>query len=255
MPREWAPYYRTMESERDYYSILHVQPDAPLEIIRSSYRTLMQRLKRHPDLGGDQATAVLINGAYATLTDPVKRAEYDRQLVAQRAGTRTGARGHAERPQRDKPRSDSPCYETSARDRCLFCKSRYSRRLQPDTVCSKCESPLYPAAKHRLEESDRRAAKRISKYHSIAFYTRWPQAKCYSGQSRDISLNGLQFATHCALEREQILKIACDTCSAVARVVTCRQDQNSFTPLWVVRVEFITLRFEHSRGTFVSARV
>ena len=43
-----------MENRRNYYRILHVQPDAPTEIIKSSYRTLMQKLRMHPDLGGDQ---------------------------------------------------------------------------------------------------------------------------------------------------------------------------------------------------------
>ena len=66
----------------DFYRILHVSPDAPEEIIRSSYRTLMQRLKQHPDLGGDHENATLINEAYATLTDPKTRAIYDKQRVS-----------------------------------------------------------------------------------------------------------------------------------------------------------------------------
>ena len=55
----------------DYYRILHVQPDAPREIIRTSYLTLMQRLKMHPDLGGDHWNAALINWRPLTLTDTV----------------------------------------------------------------------------------------------------------------------------------------------------------------------------------------
>ena len=52
---------------RNYYDVLHVVRGAPTEIIRSSYRTLMQKLKCHPDLGGDVATAAIINEAYAVL--------------------------------------------------------------------------------------------------------------------------------------------------------------------------------------------
>jgi len=44
-----------MNKNRSYYDLLHVQPDAPVEIIRASYRTLMLKLKRHPDMGGDWA--------------------------------------------------------------------------------------------------------------------------------------------------------------------------------------------------------
>src|SRR5690606_3216066 len=59
-------------NRRNYYRVLHVQPDAPTEIIRMSYLTLMRRLKMHPDLGGDHRKAALINEAFATLVDPVR---------------------------------------------------------------------------------------------------------------------------------------------------------------------------------------
>src|SRR5262245_55557784 len=69
-----------MENRRNYYRILHVQPDAPRELIRTSYLTLMQPLKMHPDLGGDHWNAALINEAFATLMDPVRRTSYDETL-------------------------------------------------------------------------------------------------------------------------------------------------------------------------------
>ena len=61
----------------NYYALLHVHPDAPVEIIRASFRTLMQVLKQHPDLGGDKERAQLINEAYSVLSDPDRRARYD----------------------------------------------------------------------------------------------------------------------------------------------------------------------------------
>ena len=70
----------TQTDSRDYYEILHVSRDAPLQIIRGSYRMLMQQLRHHPDLGGDAAKAALINEAYAVLTNPERRAEYDARL-------------------------------------------------------------------------------------------------------------------------------------------------------------------------------
>ena len=68
-----------MENRRNYYRILQVQCDAPLEIIRASYHTIMRELKQHPDFGGDQWNACVINEAYEMLSDSVKRAEYDRE--------------------------------------------------------------------------------------------------------------------------------------------------------------------------------
>jgi DnaJ-class molecular chaperone len=70
-----------MENRRNYYRVLHVQPDAPAAVIKSTYRTLMQKLKMHPDLGGDTWNAALVNEAYAVLHDPLKREQYDRQIL------------------------------------------------------------------------------------------------------------------------------------------------------------------------------
>ena len=68
-----------MKNRRNYYRILKVQPDAPVEIIRASYRTLMRELKLHPDLGGSTYDASLLNEAYETLSNSARRAAYDEQ--------------------------------------------------------------------------------------------------------------------------------------------------------------------------------
>jgi DnaJ-class molecular chaperone len=73
-----------MSNKRNLYRVLHVQPDAPVEIIRSSFRTLMQTLKSHPDLGGDPVKARLIIHAYEVLTNPQTRMEYDKKLINDR---------------------------------------------------------------------------------------------------------------------------------------------------------------------------
>ena len=67
-------------NKRNYYRILYVQPDAPMEVVQASYRTIMQKLKAHPDLGGDHWNASVINEAFETLSDPDKRRDYDKLL-------------------------------------------------------------------------------------------------------------------------------------------------------------------------------
>ncbi|MDH3769237.1 MAG: DnaJ domain-containing protein, partial [Gammaproteobacteria bacterium] len=59
-----------------------VQPDAPTDVIQGAYRTLMQKLQMHPDLGGDDRNAALINAAWHVLRDPERRTEYDCQLLS-----------------------------------------------------------------------------------------------------------------------------------------------------------------------------
>ena len=167
-----------MHNRRNYYRILQVQPGAPVEIIRASYRTLMQRLKAHPDLGGDHGNAALINEAYAVLTDPAKRAEYDREFQARVEDTRTAA-GQA---------SAESVAESSGH--CLFCgaQHRSSPTAKVNAVCATCGSPLHRATLKRLTAAGRRAIERLPRRHSLTLYTSWPQPQGIAGESRDVSL-------------------------------------------------------------------
>ena len=73
-------------NHRNYYRLLHVQQDAPPEVLRASYRTLMQTLKNHPDLGGDEWKATLINEAHAVLSVAAAREQYDRERMGFQRG-------------------------------------------------------------------------------------------------------------------------------------------------------------------------
>jgi molecular chaperone DnaJ len=76
----------------DYYEILGVARDASEDEIKRAYRRLAR--KHHPDVSHDKSDAELrfkeINEAYEVLSDPSKRAQYDRFGVA---GNGAGAPG------------------------------------------------------------------------------------------------------------------------------------------------------------------
>lgn len=59
----------------DYYKVLGVDRNATEADIKKAYRKLAS--KHHPDKGGDNAKFQEIQAAYAVLSDPAKRAEYD----------------------------------------------------------------------------------------------------------------------------------------------------------------------------------
>ena len=60
---------------KDYYNILGINRTADADEIKRAYRKLASL--HHPDKGGDTARFQEIQEAYATLSDPAKRQQYD----------------------------------------------------------------------------------------------------------------------------------------------------------------------------------
>ena len=239
------------DDDRDYYEVLHVSRNAPLEIIRSSYRMLMQRLKHHPDLGGDPAVAARINEAYAVLRDAEQRAAYDVRLdlLAQIA---RGAPGEFADNSTAGPHNATPDPYLE----CVFCETPHDHGNtgQLDIGCHTCGSPLATAKEHRMESMDKRAIERFGKKEKITFYTHWPQRRGFKGRTEDISLNGLRFSTRRDLKAGQRIKIVSDLIEAVAQVTHSVHERRGWTTHCVAGVSFITLRFVRSIGGFVSDR-
>ena len=99
--------------DRNHYQVLGVRPSAPTSEIRRAYRALAYRL--HPDrqAGSTPAEQRLaerrmreVNAAWTTLSDPIKRSDYDRALA--RPASATGASGPPGAGAAAPPRSASP---------------------------------------------------------------------------------------------------------------------------------------------------
>jgi hypothetical protein len=252
-----------MSNRRNYYRILHVQPDAPVPVIRSSYRAVLQKLKRHPDLGGDHSEAALINQAYAVLTNPAKRAAYDRELMQFHSkSTLGGERFHKQGSQAPAGTADQPepsrdeVNEAGINAYCVFCKLPHDAqsRHQHDATCACCASPLSLAAPMALEKSCRRAVKRVAKDAQVHFYTDWPQ-RHRPGRLQDISPNGMSFMTSEYVAEAQIIKLASGLVHAVAEVMSCQRTAEHGNKAYSVGVHFLTLRFQQNTGTFVYEQV
>jgi molecular chaperone DnaJ len=81
----------------DYYQVLQIQPNASAAEIKKAYRQLA--LKFHPDKNNSQLAAtqfVLINEAYAVLSNPAARRKYDAAHVTGQSTSRKIATTPAE---------------------------------------------------------------------------------------------------------------------------------------------------------------
>ena len=104
-----------MPETEDLYEILQVHPTAHPDVIQAAYRRLA--LLYHPDKNPSQEAAGMmkrLNLAYETLSDPNRRAAYDRTRGAQqRQRAETGSRA----THRERPRTSSTTNEPTSQSR------------------------------------------------------------------------------------------------------------------------------------------
>lgn len=240
-----------MINRRNYYRILHVQSDAPDDVIRASYRVQMQKLKLHPDLGGNDWNATVLNEAYAALSSKQKRASYDQHLqnsLPPDADNRQAFKNHPEP-------GIAPILHIARDLQCLFCGAEITDITQQynSNECTACNSPLKSSTSHlhHIDTSDR-ALDRHSKNAPVKYFTKAKNPAQF-GVLRDLSPLGLQFQLSEPLENDQIIKLVCDDLTAIAKVRNCREGLDD--GLYIVGVEFITSRFTDRLGTFFSEAV
>lgn len=230
----------------DYYQLLHVQEDAPPAMIKAAYRTLMQKLKMHPDLGGDVSQAALINEAYATLSNPAKRAEYDRtRPKASATPEAANDESTQAKAQQAPPRPQQRQYKASPKPQCLFCKTEILGVVSDDTDCRACGSPLQRLQRESGEQGQRAIA-RMPASHDIEVRISWPGGPVY-GRLVDMSLHGAQFYTDAVLEAGAVVQMRSQYFTAVARVIRQVAEQR-------YAAEFTSVRFRDSGGAFVSVQ-
>ena len=233
------------KNRRNYYRLLHVQPDAPTEVIKASYRTLMRTLKQYPDLGGDGWNAALINEAYAVLCDPEARQDYDREHRGREdsAGSTAGTS-----PQPVRPEGQAA---TDPRI-CLFCLTdNRSLDQSADEGCSGCGAPLR-LVDITAEDARARGTGRIEHHVDISYRVDPLRPGSMPGQVVDLSPTGLRFLSRQQLIPGRVIKIDTPTLSALATVT--RSEAENTTGVFSTGVRFLTLQLRRPRGTFVSER-
>ncbi len=243
------------EERRNLYRILHVQPEAPLEVIRASYRTLMSTLRSHPDLGGDPDAAARINNAYAVLTDPESRRAYDRSLAAPAPAPARPTRelprpAPLRRPTQTAATVSDPAAWLADRA-CPFCRHPLPSTLHLDTRCSQCDSPLFrrPSSDRGELFGRRRSPRNARPMPATLRLAAHPGDQV--ARLRDLSLSGLCLLSPVAAPERSALRVMTNGFDAVAVVVGCRRQPDG----WLLHAELLTLQLLRSQGVFVSAKV
>lgn len=239
---------------RNLYRILHVQPEAPVEVIKAAYRALMSTLRMHPDLGGDTATAARLNAAYATLSDAASRRAYDLSLRRPPRGAAAAA------PAANASAAKTPSTagdDWLAQRRCPFCQHRFTLAPKALSRCEHCESPLSPApgleatGTQRAELIGRRSANRFTRQmqgwlRASGVQREWPV------QLRDLSLSGLSLHVGQPLPKGAVFRVVTPMFDAVALTVGCRAAGGQH----VVHARLLTLQLvKDGKGMLVSVKV
>jgi DnaJ domain len=241
------------KNRRNYYRILHVQPEAPSAVIKAAYRALMGPLRQHPDLGGEHEAAALINEAYAVLGDAGKRQAYDR--TRGKAGLQ--GRGNGQGNPGTVPANASASSEQApdpARwmiDRCCpLCRHPLAATLGAHARCARCEGPLTPApqpAADGREVFGRRASSRLARNHPVVLVPGWKAAPL-NAVMRDLSLTGVSLRLQVPIAASRAIRIVDPGFDAVALVVSCRRSAN----LYSLHARLLTVRFIRQAGVFIS---
>lgn len=255
-----------MKPRIDFYQILHVQPNAPTAVIKASYRALLREGGMHPDVGGDHMQATLLNEAFATLSDPEKRAEYDKALgrapvrPVQSARRTTAAQaaqqagGTSQSPPDGHRSASNGKTQDGDGQRCLFCCGLLGAMLAdaPDAICSACGAALCAARRHQGNDSSRRAIDRLPHRMSVTFRRSGCPDVVASALTEDLSLNGMRVRTAVELTIGERLRVESQFCSAVAVVRSVATIGQPADRGWIAGLEFLTLRLKRERGGIVS---
>lgn len=279
-----------LSKKPNYYQILHLHPDAPAPMVRAAYRTIMQKLKAHPDLGGDATNAALINEAYEVLSNADKRKRYDaEQLRAQaseqarqqeprssqtKASRQTGSRPPHTGKQSSVRAAKNPfVYQTHGQANlkaCLFCDSLVPLSDDETLCCHMCSSPIHIFGANEIDtshQSNRRAIERLPRSGPVSYckksdfdrlqshndFIKRRAGAGYFGHAIDLSLTGMRMQGMERLQLEDTLRIENHALIAVASIVNATQLDDSHE--YAYGLQFLALSPKQLQGSFVSTAI
>lgn len=245
---------------------MQVQPDAAPDVIKASYRTLMQKLKFHPDLGGDEWNAVIVNKAYSVLSNPERRAAYDTEQRVQRMGVGASNRASTDADHDiDSAGADSATSDTAQAHRkatfqsmiCVLCHqlTTVASALPGPSRCRVCKSPLTRVDSALADAPGKRALPRLQRSAPVRYLRTYASgnAQVCHAVLENLSPRGMRLVTEHALDIGEVLRIECALLTAVARVVVSRKSRD-IAAKFIIGIEFITVDFIRQQGSLFTSQ-
>jgi len=234
-----------MHNRRNLYRLLHVQRDAPTAVIKGSFRTLMQTLRQHPDLGGDEWNAQLLNQARDILCDPIARAEYDAAMLEPGAARAAPSPGAGPAP------VDRAC--------CHYCRADTQGApgaragYAPSERCRRCGAPTRKPVitPNGGDVDERRGLHRMSDDATVTIQRHWPDNDRVMGRLLEFSIAGCAFESLVTIPREEILLLGTDVFTATGVVRT--SVPVSGRRVARIGIEFLSVVVHTSPGALFSA--
>ena len=141
---------------------------------------------------------------------------------------------------------------------CPFCGELYVARdaSQPEAVCWRCHSPLFPALKQARAAGSGRNFDRTPHATAVRVTpTGGGSARVRSDDKGHLDHGRASHGRIVDLPIGQHLRLDCDFCTAVGIVRHVRLTPDGPPLQWHIGVEFVTLLIKQTRGAFVSTHV
>jgi hypothetical protein len=240
----------------------------------------MQKMRLHPDLGGDELLAQRLNEAVATLCKADRRQQYDHWLAANIRATAPSYAAPVKEPTSKDTRSESGSPGSSndeatgheapssadqgdriqlpRRKQCPFCHAAYpSTRTgafgyQKNNHCAQCKGATTPIESISLGSADDiRKIYRLSHHSQVWMHTEWPIKTAISATMTDLSIAGC--AIHCtsALTLQSVIMLNTPMLNSICQVRY--QKPLGPTELYSIGLEFLTLDIFAGPGSVFSA--
>jgi hypothetical protein len=199
----------------------------------------MRELKCHPDLGGSNSEAALLNEAYNVLSNPALREKYDERLFGSQSKKSLSAKSPQDRSE-----------TTPSSPPCPFCKLPVCDETGGGRYCI-CGGSLHSSGKRSFQQLTRRTLSRMKRNGSILYVSQGSE-KPKMAEIVDLSPAGMRFLCTQRLLPGNTLKISSADFSATAVVKNICEQPASEQKKFTVGVEFLTVEFYASRGSFLS---